>query len=152
MGPPEATLTTTRSNSLVFGVGNDWDQPLARTVGTNQSLVHQYLPGSDTFWVQRQNSAIPVSGTTVSIDDSQPDSDQFNLSIVEIRSNVPTFTLSGTISGAGGNGATVNLTGSATATVTADASGNYSFPGLTNGSYTVTPVHTGCSLRQPAGT
>ena len=37
----------------------------------------------------------------------------------------------------------MNLTGSATATVTADASGNYSFPGLANGSYTVTPVHTG---------
>ncbi len=143
VGPPAATLTTTRSNSLVFGVGNDWDHATGRTVGANQSLVHQYLPGSDTFWVQRQNSAIPVSGTTVSIDDSQPDSDQFNLSIVEIRPIAPTFIVSGTLSGTGGNGATVNLTGSATASVTADASGNYSFPGLANGSYTVTPVHTG---------
>jgi hypothetical protein len=143
VGAPEATLTTTRSNSLVFGVGYDWDAAVARTVGTNQSLVHQYLPTVDTFWVQRQNSAIPASGTTVSIDDTAPDSDQFNLSIVEIRSIVPTFTLSGTISGAGGNGATVNLTGSATASVTADTSGNYSFGGLVSGSYTVTPVHTG---------
>ena len=44
VGPPAATLTTTRNNSLVFGVGNDWDAAIARTVGTNQSLVHQYLP------------------------------------------------------------------------------------------------------------
>ena len=143
VGAPAATLTTTRNNSLVFGVGNDWDAAIARTVGTNQSLVHQYLPTVDTFWVQRQNSVIPASGTTVSIDDSAPDSDQFNLSIVEIRSIVPTFAISGTISGAGGNAATVNLTGSATGSVTADTSGNFSFPGLVNGSYTVTPVHTG---------
>jgi hypothetical protein len=143
VGPPAATLTTTRSNSLVFGVGNDWDASVARTVGPGQSLVHQYLPGVDTFWVQRQNSAIANSGTLVSIDDSEPDDDRFNLSIVEIRCVVPTLTLSGTISGAGGNAATVNLTGSATATVTADASGNYSFPGLVSGSYTVTPVHSG---------
>ena len=54
-----------------------------------------------------------------------------------------TYSLSGTISGAGGSGATVNLTGAATATATADASGNYTFSGLTNGAYTVTPSNTG---------
>jgi uncharacterized protein DUF4082/Big-like domain-containing protein/centrosomal CEP192-like protein/carboxypeptidase family protein/ASPM-SPD-2-Hydin domain-containing protein len=53
------------------------------------------------------------------------------------------YSLSGTISGAGGNGASVTLTGTATATTTADASGNYSFPGLNNGSYTVTPKMAG---------
>ncbi len=143
---PSATLTTTRTSSLVFGVGNDWDAAIARTVGTGQSLVHQYLPGFDTFWVQRQNSAIANGGTLVSIDDSAPDNDRFNLSIVEIRRIVPTFTLSGTISGAGGNGTTINLTGAATASATADTSGNYSFPGLASGSYTVTPVHLGWSF------
>jgi hypothetical protein len=54
-----------------------------------------------------------------------------------------TFTLSGTISGAGGSGATVNLTGAKTASVTANTSGVYSFTGLTNGSYTVTPTKSG---------
>jgi hypothetical protein len=50
-----------------------------------------------------------------------------------------TYSISGTISGAGGNVATVNLTGTSTATVTADLSGSYTFTGLQNGPYTVTP-------------
>ena len=37
----------------------------------------------------------------------------------------------------------MTLSGAASATVTADASGNYSFTGLLNGSYTVTPSKTG---------
>ena len=52
----------------------------------------------------------------------------------------PTYTISGTISPpASGSGSTVALSGAASATTTADASGNYSFSGLSNGSYTVTP-------------
>jgi hypothetical protein len=58
-------------------------------------------------------------------------------------SSAQTFTLGGTISGAGGSGATVNLTGASTASVTANTSGVYSFTGLTNGSYTVTPTKSG---------
>ena len=54
-----------------------------------------------------------------------------------------TFTISGTISGAGGPSATVKLTGASTATVTANSAGSYSFTALVNGSYTVTPSKTG---------
>ena len=84
-GAPTATLTTTRNNSWVFGVGNDYDNPIARTVGANQTLVHQYLtPTGDTYWVQRQNSATPVSGTSVTINDTAPTTDRYNLSLCEI--------------------------------------------------------------------
>jgi hypothetical protein len=56
----------------------------------------------------------------------------------------PTFAISGTISpAAGGNGATVTLSGTATAAATADSSGNYTFTGLSNGTYAVTPSRTG---------
>ena len=55
-----------------------------------------------------------------------------------------TFSISGTITPtAGGSGATVMLSGPAAATSTADTSGNYSFTGLANGTYTVTPSKTG---------
>jgi len=43
----------------------------------------------------------------------------------------------------GGPGATVSLTGAVTASTTADTGGNYSFAGLANGSYTVTPSKAG---------
>ncbi len=55
-----------------------------------------------------------------------------------------TFSISGTITPtAGGSGGTVTLSGPAAATTTTDTSGNYSFGGLANGTYTVTPSNTG---------
>ncbi|PYQ91669.1 MAG: hypothetical protein DMF97_22055 [Acidobacteria bacterium] len=38
-GAPAATLVTTRANSWVFGVGNDYDNAIARTPATGQSIV-----------------------------------------------------------------------------------------------------------------
>ena len=84
-GAPTASLVTTRNNSWVFGVGTDWDAAVARTVGANQSLVHQFLTNvGSTYWVQRQNSVTPLSGTTVTINDTAPTGDKYNLSMVEI--------------------------------------------------------------------
>ncbi len=66
-----------------------------------------------------------------------------NASVTGLNFSTVTYSISGTISGTGGNGATVNLTGAAAATVTADGSGNYTFAGLTNGTYTVIPTNSG---------
>jgi len=57
-----------------------------------------------------------------------------------------TFSISGTISGSGGNGATVALSGASTATTTANSSGAYTFTGLANGTYAVTPSNSGFSF------
>ncbi len=46
-------------------------------------------------------------------------------------------------------GATVDLSGDASASTTADGSGNYSFGGLANGSYTVTPSLAGYAFTPP---
>jgi hypothetical protein len=55
-----------------------------------------------------------------------------------------TYSISGTISpAAGGAGATVTLSGVTAATTTANSSGNYTFSGLSNGTYAVTPSLTG---------
>ena len=57
-GPQSASLTTTRAGSLVWGVGNDWDKAVTRTVGTGQTKVDEYLAASsgDTYWVQSQTN------------------------------------------------------------------------------------------------
>jgi uncharacterized repeat protein (TIGR01451 family) len=84
-GAPTATLVTTRNNSWVFGVGNDYDNAIARTLGSGQKMVHQDLaPINDTYWVQMQNAATPLSGTSVTINDTAPTQDRYNLSIVEV--------------------------------------------------------------------
>jgi hypothetical protein len=85
-GAPTASLVTTRNNSWVFGVGNDYDNAIGRTVPSGQSLVHQNLsPAGDTYWVQMQNTSTAASGTTVRINDTAPTGDRYNLSICEIR-------------------------------------------------------------------
>ncbi len=62
-------------------------------------------------------------------------------------STAQTYSLDGTISGAGGSGATVTLSGGTTMiSTTANSSGAYSFTGVTNGSYTVTPTRSGYSF------
>jgi fibronectin type 3 domain-containing protein len=84
-GAPTLSLTTTRGNSWVFAVGNDWDKAIARTVGANQTVVDQDLaPVGDTYWLQRQNATTPNSGTSVTMNDTAPTSDQWNLALIEI--------------------------------------------------------------------
>ena len=48
-----------------------------------------------------------------------------------------------TTTGSGLSGVTMTLTGASSATTITDASGNYTFTGLDNGSYTITPSRTG---------
>jgi FtsP/CotA-like multicopper oxidase with cupredoxin domain len=85
-GAPTASLVTTRANSWVFGVGTDWDNAIPRTLGPSQTMVHQDLSATgDTYWVQRQTSTTPLAGTSVTINDTAPTGDRYNLSIVEVR-------------------------------------------------------------------
>jgi len=84
-GAPTATLTTTRANSWVLGVGNDWDGATPRTVGSDQTKVHEFLPWvGATFWMQRKTTATPAAGTSVTINDTAPTTHRYNLSIVEV--------------------------------------------------------------------
>lgn len=63
---------------------------------------------------------------------------------VSQQSVTRTYTISGTISPAsGGSGSTLSLSGSAAGSTTADSAGNYSFTGLANGTYAISPTHTG---------
>ncbi len=84
-GAPTASLITTRAGSLVVGVGNDWDNATPRTLGPSQTLVQQFLAtGGDTFWVQRTTSLVSGAGSTVTINDTAPATDRYNLTICEI--------------------------------------------------------------------
>ncbi|GAA4138244.1 galactose oxidase-like domain-containing protein [Leifsonia shinshuensis] len=84
-GAPSATLTTTRAGSWVWGVGTDWTAARARTVGAGQTLVDQYLsPSGDTYWLQRTNAPTAAAGTAVTINDTAPTTDLWDLALVEI--------------------------------------------------------------------
>src|SRR5262249_23355400 len=49
-GAPAASLATTRNNSLVLGVGDDWGAAVPRVVGSGQTLMRQFLSGGRTLW------------------------------------------------------------------------------------------------------
>ncbi|MDQ1381382.1 MAG: large repetitive protein, partial [Actinomycetota bacterium] len=85
-GAPSVSLTTTRTSSWVFGVGNDWDRAGARTVGPGQTMVHQWVDSTsgDTYWTQSTSAPTPASGTAVAISDTAPTADRWNLTSVEV--------------------------------------------------------------------
>ena len=59
-----------------------------------------------------------------------------------------TFSISGRVTsgGSGLSGVAVALSGAASKTTTSDSAGNYTFTGLVNGAYTVTPSKLGCTF------
>jgi hypothetical protein len=152
-GAPSASLVTTRDNSWVFGVGSDYDNAVARGVPPGQTLVNQYLATiGDTYWVQRQGAPTAASGTLVTINDTSPTTDRYNLTLVEVLAAVPsgaTFTVSGSVAPASlgaGTAVTLSQGASTIAVATANANGLYSFTGVANGSYTLTPSKSGVSF------
>ncbi|WP_345630977.1 hypothetical protein [Rugosimonospora acidiphila] len=84
-GAPTASLKTTAANSWVFASGDDWLASVDRTVGAGQTLVHQATDSvGDTYWVQSTTGPTSASGTRVTINDTAPRKDPYNLVLVEI--------------------------------------------------------------------
>ncbi|WP_345630258.1 endo-1,4-beta-xylanase [Rugosimonospora acidiphila] len=84
-GAPRATLTTTAPNSWVFASGDDWLSPVHRTVGAGQTLVNESFPKvGDTYWVQSTTAPTATAGTAVTINDTAPKKDPYNLVLVEL--------------------------------------------------------------------
>jgi fibronectin type 3 domain-containing protein len=86
-GLPTLSLTTTKAGSVVLGAGNDWDGANARTVGSGQTLVHQYLQTTtgDTYWNQKTSPT--TAGGQVAILNNitpTPNTHRWNLAAIEI--------------------------------------------------------------------
>ncbi len=100
-GKPTASLTTTRNNSWVVGVGDDLQTAASRMPLPGQTLVHQYLdPAGNTYWVQMSSGSIPLSGSRVTIGDSAPTGDPYNLAIAEILAASPASQTTSAVVGA----------------------------------------------------
>ena len=79
-------MTTTVAGAVVYGIGNDWDRAVARTLGPGQTMVHQWVDTTtgDTYWTQSTTAPTAATGTSVAIADTAPTADRWNLSGVEI--------------------------------------------------------------------
>ena len=85
-GEPSVSLTTTQPQSLVYGVGNDWDQAVSRTVGPNQVIDSQFADTStgDTYWTQNTTGQSGAAGSVVTLNDTAPTTDRWNMVAVEV--------------------------------------------------------------------
>jgi beta-lactam-binding protein with PASTA domain len=84
---PSATITTTRANSWVFGVGTDWWAPQTIAVGPGQTLVNQSSTTAitDTYWTQRITTPQVLGGVPVTLSATGTATDRWNFAVVEIR-------------------------------------------------------------------
>ena len=88
-GAPHLTLTTLAAASLVFAVGNDWDRAAARKLPVGWVMLDQWLNTGtgDTYWSQYTNHTTGKAGTRVSVRDTAPTNDRWNLAAVELVSS-----------------------------------------------------------------
>ncbi|HUH80896.1 MAG TPA: DUF4082 domain-containing protein [Solirubrobacteraceae bacterium] len=86
-GASSVSLKTTEKGSLAFAVGHDWTNATARTLGSGQVLLHQYLDGAagDTTWTQRTGTPAAAAGETVTLNDTAPTKDEWDMASVEVR-------------------------------------------------------------------
>jgi hypothetical protein len=118
-GAASATVTTDSSGNYIFsGLANG---------------VYTVAPSHSGYTFSPTSLNATVSGTNIT-----------GMNFTATAQGSQTFSISGTISpAAGGNGAKVTLSGTVSATTTANSSGAYTFSGLANGTYAVTPSRTG---------
>jgi beta-glucanase (GH16 family) len=90
-GAPSVSLTTSAANSWVWAVGDDWDNAVPRTLGPSQTLLDQYLASGvgDTYWVQYASGQSQPAGTRVTLNDTAPTSDRWDLAAIEIVPGQP---------------------------------------------------------------
>ncbi len=85
-GAPHLTLKTLAATSLVFAAGNDWDRAVARKLPVGWVMLDQWLNAGtgDTYWSQYTNHPTGKAGIRVSVRDTAPTTDNWNLAAVEL--------------------------------------------------------------------
>jgi len=138
-----ATFTWTGSDNvtptgnLVYAYRLDPIEANFSSFGSTTSKTYSGLAnGSYTFYVKARDQA--------GNEDPTPASRSFTVNV-----STPTFSISGqvTTASSGLSGVTMRLSGAASRETTTDSNGNYSFTGLSNGNYTVTPSKANCTFR-----
>jgi hypothetical protein len=73
----------------VYAVGSDWGSATLHTLGSNQTLLRQDLDtaGGNTFWSQFTSAITGPAGSLVTMNDTAPTKDQWNMAAVEVLGN-----------------------------------------------------------------
>jgi hypothetical protein len=85
-GAPTVTLTTQAAGSAVFATGNDYNYATGRVLGPGQAMLNQWLDTrtGDTYWSQYRTAPTSSPAQNVTLNDTSPTADMFNLVAVEV--------------------------------------------------------------------
>jgi hypothetical protein len=88
-GAPTASLTTTKTGSIVRGVGDDWPRAVARTVPSDQTPGRRIPRGPRRHvLVQRGTALTGAVGIAVTLNDTGPTDDLWDL-VFETSTGAP---------------------------------------------------------------
>jgi hypothetical protein len=83
-GVPRATLKTTHNDAWVVGMADDWAHSIQPKAVSGQIVNSRVADSTDTYWVQAPSLLTTKAGTSVTIADSSPTRDPWNLILAEI--------------------------------------------------------------------
>jgi uncharacterized protein (TIGR03437 family) len=86
-GPASDTLLATRGGSLVVALGNDPGTATSRTLIAGQSMVHEALIGTNTFWSQAALG--PAAGASLTVGVTAPTATPYNFTLCELLAAPP---------------------------------------------------------------
>ena len=77
---------TLAATSLVFAAGDDWDRAAARKLPVGWVKLDQWLDTGtgDTYWSQYTNHPTGKAGSKITVNDTAPTDDSWNLAAVEL--------------------------------------------------------------------
>jgi hypothetical protein len=132
-GNPMAGVTVTLSGTRSDATTTD---------SSGNYIFDGLLNGNYTITPAKAGYTFTPASRNAAISDGDLTSQNFSGSSAAI------YSISGTVTsgGSGLSGTTIILSGNASATTTTNSSGNYTFTGLTNGTYTITPSKTGLAF------
>ena len=142
-GAPATTYSITGTVSGAVGSGVTMTLSGAKSATTTTGSGGTYTfsglaNGSYTVTPSLSGYTFNPTSTNVTVNGANVTGVNFTSSAVG-----STYSISGTVSGAVASGVTMTLSGGASGTTTTGSSGTYTFSGLANGSYTVTPSLSG---------
>jgi len=90
-GAPSVRLKATSAGSWMVAAGSDWDSAAARSVGSGQVLLSQVLNGraQSTFWAQGTSEPTRAPGQSVTVGDTAPTGNRWNLAALEVLPGSP---------------------------------------------------------------
>ena len=130
--------TITLSGSGLSGVTVTAGSATATTASDGTYTISGLAAGSYTVTPSKSGYTFSPANQSVTISSSNVTGINFTATAV-----TTTYSISGTVSGAVSSGVTMTLSGAASATTTTATDGTYTFSGLANGTYTVTPSKSG---------